>query len=228
MGALLDWTPLPLPLPLSLSPREQIPLSITLHQTATVRVSPNPEEVQAVKYVTPTELQAMMDPSSGLLWSPWFRIIAERFLPQWWKDLPATLATNKHVDPRRIHCFDPPQHHMGGAGNAGPYLDAANGRSKAGGNGAQGGDQGKKQGAYGKVKAHSESLVSQLLRVEEVAAALRVKFGSPFPKQPPQQVRRASASTGWLAGSVCACGDSGVDGWVFAHLSRSQHPPVVV
>jgi isopentenyl-diphosphate delta-isomerase len=38
-----------------------------------VRVSPNPEEVQAHKYVTQAELQAMMKPDSGLLWSPWFR-----------------------------------------------------------------------------------------------------------------------------------------------------------
>jgi hypothetical protein len=36
------------------------------------------------------------------------------------------------------------------------------------------------QGAYGKIRTHSESLVSQLLRLDEVAAALRVKFMSPF------------------------------------------------
>ena len=37
-----------------------------------------------VKYVTLKELQEMMKPSSGLLWSPWFKIIAEKFLPHWW------------------------------------------------------------------------------------------------------------------------------------------------
>jgi hypothetical protein len=43
------------------------------HKTAKVRVSPNPEEVQAHKYVTQSELKAMMAEDSGLLWSPWFR-----------------------------------------------------------------------------------------------------------------------------------------------------------
>jgi hypothetical protein len=37
------------------------------------------------------------------------------------------------------------------------------------------------QGAYGKIKTHSESLVTQLLRMDEVTAALRVKFCNPFP-----------------------------------------------
>jgi hypothetical protein len=71
----------------------------------------------------------------------------------------------------------PPNHPTGG-GRAGPYLDAAARAAAA----AQNGDAGKKQGAYGKVKSHSEPLFAQLLRVEEVAAALRVKFGSPFPR----------------------------------------------
>lgn len=210
------------------------PLHIPLPKpqtTAKVRVTPNPEEVQAYKYVTQPELQAMMAEDSGLLWSPWFRcvasgfiytfrrthgcvfacvfvlawqsvndepthdtsnhartvpndtmyrIIATRFLPAWWADLPTTLTTAKHVDLRRIHRFDPPAQHMGGGGNAGPYL--GDGR-KGNGNGALQGDEGKKQGAYGKVKTHAESLLTQLLRVDEVGAALRVKFGKPFPDQ---------------------------------------------
>lgn len=52
------------------------------------------------------ELQAMMDPSSGLHWSPWFRIIAKHFLPTWWQDLQATLSTDKHVDTATIHRLD--------------------------------------------------------------------------------------------------------------------------
>ena len=39
------------------------------------------------RYVTPEELRAMMDPSSGLLWSPWFRVIADTWLFDWWADL---------------------------------------------------------------------------------------------------------------------------------------------
>lgn len=65
-------------------------------------VSPNPEEVSEVRWVTQPELVAMMDPASGLDWSPWFRIIAAKFLPRWWEDLDATLGTDAHVD-GRIH-----------------------------------------------------------------------------------------------------------------------------
>jgi isopentenyl-diphosphate delta-isomerase len=58
----------------------------------------NPEEVSETRYVTQAELAAMMAPDSGLAWSPWFRIIAQRFLPAWWADLDATLRTDAHVD----------------------------------------------------------------------------------------------------------------------------------
>lgn len=86
------------------------------------------------------------------------------------------------MDLQTIHRFDPPAQHMGGGGSAGPYLDSAASRAKAAGAGGKG-DAGKKQGAYGKVKSHAESIITQLLRVDEVAAALRVKFGKPFPDQ---------------------------------------------
>lgn len=66
---------------------------------------PNPEEVDAVKWVSPSELQSMMEPSTGLRWSPWFRIIATQpaFLPTWWSDLDAVLAEGKHADTATIH-----------------------------------------------------------------------------------------------------------------------------
>jgi isopentenyl-diphosphate delta-isomerase len=70
-----------------------------------VDLKPNPEEVDSVKYVELEELQAMMDPSSGLRWSPWFRIIASRFLPNWWSDLHTTIHTDKFRD-GVIHRFD--------------------------------------------------------------------------------------------------------------------------
>jgi len=50
--------------------------------------------------VSASELKAMMDPSSGLRWSPWFRIIAEKFLYAWWTDLD---SLDKHVDVETIH-----------------------------------------------------------------------------------------------------------------------------
>ncbi|WPT17977.1 Isopentenyl-diphosphate Delta-isomerase II [Picochlorum sp. SENEW3] len=68
-----------------------------------VVLNPNADEVQATAYVTRAELKEMMEPNNGLLWSPWFRIIAETFLEEWWDDLEATLTTNKHVDAKTIH-----------------------------------------------------------------------------------------------------------------------------
>ncbi len=45
----------------------------------------------------------MMDPASGLLWSPWFRIIADKFLGTWWESLDRTLETDDMVDRDTIH-----------------------------------------------------------------------------------------------------------------------------
>ena len=109
-----------------------------------------------------------------------YRIISERFLPPWWQNLSTTLTTDKFVDVKAIHRFDPQKEHMGGGGKAGPWLDLKQPlMSKSG----AAGDDTKKQGAYGKIKTHSESLVSQLLRINEVMAALRIKFFSPFKEQ---------------------------------------------
>lgn len=108
------------------------------------------------------------------------RIIVERFLPPWWADLKTTLTTDKYVDVKSIHRFDPLKEHMGGGGNAGPWLDLKQAASSPSNSNR---DINKKQGAYGKIKTHSESLVSQLLRVNEVMAALRVRFFSPFKEQ---------------------------------------------
>jgi isopentenyl-diphosphate delta-isomerase type 1 len=78
---------------------------ILLARLPGVTLAPNAEEVSDVRYVTQAELAVMMAPSSGHTWSPWFRIIAARFLPRWWADLDATLTTDAHVD-GLIHRFD--------------------------------------------------------------------------------------------------------------------------
>lgn len=139
---------------------------------ANVKVVSNDEEVAAVKYVSYDELYSMMK-QKDLLWSPWFKIIASNFLNHWWKDLRSTLTTDKFVDVKSIYRFDPSSEHMGGAGQAGPWLGAANspyGPSTTG-------NSALKQGAYGKVKIHSHSKLEQILRVDEVFAALWFKFG---------------------------------------------------
>jgi isopentenyl-diphosphate delta-isomerase type 1 len=93
----------------------------------------NPEEVSAVQYVSPDQLRALMRPESGLLWSPWFRIIAERFLlPRWWPDLDATINTDAHADFATIHRFDCTEEHRGGHGAAGAWLSVAAGESPPG------------------------------------------------------------------------------------------------
>lgn len=68
-----------------------------------VDLQPNPEEVDAVKYVSLTELQQMLSEGSGCKWSPWFRIIADKWLACWWRDLDSTLETNKYVDLTTVH-----------------------------------------------------------------------------------------------------------------------------
>eukprot|EP00890_Picochlorum_soloecismus_P002512 jgi/Picsp_1/3261/NSC_06101-R1_isopentenyl-diphosphate delta-isomerase i len=76
---------------------------ILLCRVSNLTLHPNAEEVQATKYVTLEELEDMMRPENGLIWSPWFRIIAERFLRVWWKDLDRALTTDAHVDTKTIH-----------------------------------------------------------------------------------------------------------------------------
>ena len=55
------------------------------------------------RFVTQAELVTMMNPESGLRWSPWFRIIAEKFLPTWWAKLPEAISTEQFADRARIH-----------------------------------------------------------------------------------------------------------------------------
>ena len=79
---------------------------ILLARLPGLTLAPNPEEVSEVRYVDAAELGRMMDPASGLAWSPWFRIIAARFLPAWWADLEGALGTDAYVDGliHRVEC----------------------------------------------------------------------------------------------------------------------------
>ena len=70
---------------------------------ANVDVKPNAEEVQNTAYVSEAELHKMMSADAGLLWSPWFRIISEKFLSAWWKDIDRTLTTSEAEDLHTIH-----------------------------------------------------------------------------------------------------------------------------
>lgn len=164
------------------SPWGEHEIDYILFIQADVPLNPNPDEVSAVKYVSLEELRAQMDPSTGLLWSPWFRIIVENFLPYWWKDLSITLNTNKFMDTSSIYRFDPAEEHMGGAGNAGTWLGKANCpyateaacKKEITSIASSSTNKALKQGAYGKVKIHKHSKIGQMLRISEVMAALQV------------------------------------------------------
>jgi isopentenyl-diphosphate delta-isomerase len=69
----------------------------------TLTMDVNAEEIDDTRWVSAAELKQMMDPSSGLRWSPWFRIIAEKFLYAWWEDLDTAMTTDKYVDVATIH-----------------------------------------------------------------------------------------------------------------------------
>jgi len=134
---------------------------------ADVDLKPNPEEVDEVKWVDQDELEDMMESkSNGLLWSPWFQFIMEKWGHTWWADLKTTLETEKYVDTENIYRFDPPPEHRSCAGISGIVQEGLKN------------DEGSKQGAYGKIPTHSESKLSQLSRLDEVNAAIYYKtFG---------------------------------------------------
>ena len=72
----------------------------------------HPDEVDAIAWVTLEQLEMQMaDPN--LLFSPWFRLILQKWLkPYWWNNLKETMETNKYCDYETIHRFDPPKERM--------------------------------------------------------------------------------------------------------------------
>lgn len=154
-------------------------LFFTVPTRNALTVTPHPDEVDDVRWVTQTELLDMMKDDS-LLFSPWFRLIARKWMlgdtGTWWADLKATMITDRFCDYGAVHRFDPPKEHMGGAGKAGPLFHKPTRRTTM----ALKGDVSKKQGAYGKIPTHSESKLSQLVRVDEVFSALVFLYVRPL------------------------------------------------
>jgi isopentenyl-diphosphate delta-isomerase type 1 len=62
-------------------------------QVNQVDLKPNPEEVSDTKWVSQIELLQQMMPESGMLWSPWFRIIATKFMGPWWAGVASQART---------------------------------------------------------------------------------------------------------------------------------------
>ncbi|KAJ1925346.1 isopentenyl-diphosphate delta-isomerase idi1 [Tieghemiomyces parasiticus] len=67
-----------------------------------VTLNVNPNEVKSVRYVTPAELkQLLTDAQDGkVLITPWFRLICEKFIFQWWAQLD---NLNAFIDTKTIH-----------------------------------------------------------------------------------------------------------------------------
>jgi isopentenyl-diphosphate delta-isomerase type 1 len=166
------------------SPWGEHEIDYILFIKADVTLNLNKEEVGDAKYVSLKELQSMMQKDSGMLWSPWFRIIVEKFLVHWWHDLDRTLTSNDFTDYKTIYRFDPSNEHMGGAGKAGSWLGVSNYEPpKSASSSAVVGDKNVKQGSYGKVKIHKHSKISQLSHLDEVFAALWFKYGAVMPNK---------------------------------------------
>lgn len=65
-----------------------------------VELKVNPNEVRAVRYVTAPQLKEMLSPKSGLLITPWFNMICQRFIFGWWENLPKILKQKGLNDPQ--------------------------------------------------------------------------------------------------------------------------------
>lgn len=115
-------------------------LFVTIPSKSKLTLNPHPDEVDDVSWVTQSQLLEMFDDDT-LLFSPWFRLIAKKWMiggktnniggitdsqnseDGWWDDLDRTMDTNDFCDYETIHRFDPPDVHLGGAGDAGPLFD---------------------------------------------------------------------------------------------------------
>ncbi|GAQ88285.1 isopentenyl pyrophosphate isomerase [Klebsormidium nitens] len=71
-----------------------------------VKVEPNPEEVAAVQYVTQDQLRELVakadSKEGGIVLSPWFRLIVDKFLYKWW-DLLEADKLSEAIDLQTIH-----------------------------------------------------------------------------------------------------------------------------
>lgn len=67
---------------------------------ADVDLEPNPNEVRDAKYVSADELKAMFE-QPGLTFTPWFKLICNSMLFEWWSHL-GTSALDKYKNETQI------------------------------------------------------------------------------------------------------------------------------
>jgi isopentenyl-diphosphate delta-isomerase len=80
-----------------------IPVSLVdyiLFIQADVDLEPSPNEVRDTKYVSADELKAMFE-QPGLTFTPWFKLICNSMLFEWWSHL-GTSALDKYKNETQI------------------------------------------------------------------------------------------------------------------------------
>ncbi|SNX87576.1 probable isopentenyl-diphosphate delta-isomerase [Melanopsichium pennsylvanicum] len=71
--------------------------------TANVSLNPNMNEVCDTKWVSPDELKALMTELDPQAFTPWFKLIVQKFLFPWWKELLARRDDdNKPLDAKML------------------------------------------------------------------------------------------------------------------------------
>lgn len=148
-------------------------LFFTVPNKSAITLKPHKDEVDDVKWVSPEKLNEMFNDKS-LLFSPWFRLICKKWIlgpDGWWTNLDKVMTTDAFIDYKNIQRFDPPKEHLGGGGDAGPWLSKEEDKV---------GDANKKQGAYGKIKTHQETKLQQLMHLDEVFSCLIFLYIKPL------------------------------------------------
>ena len=66
-----------------------------------VTLEPNPNEVRDTRWVSPDELRTMLRDKS-LKFTPWFRLICDSMLFQWWERLEKGAGLGEYVGEKEI------------------------------------------------------------------------------------------------------------------------------
>jgi len=78
---------------------DKVDYILFIKPSAEVELNVNPNEVQAVRYASPADLKAMFEDKS-LKFTPWFKLICESMLFEWWEHLDSGLE--KYLNEEQI------------------------------------------------------------------------------------------------------------------------------
>ncbi|CAO3567897.1 unnamed protein product [Mortierella alpina] len=71
-----------------------------------VDMAPSPNEVRDVRWVTKEELKVLLEqgvtPDSGVIVTPWFKLICDNFMFAWWDKMLANGGVDKVADPEEV------------------------------------------------------------------------------------------------------------------------------